>query len=468
MPLASLRGVGRAEVKQRVLSQQYEAFSFQDRGFTDFWFDAGVGTGKTHIASRWVHRQIVEQPPFAIGFIGANDFDQLNMAVLPPLLSYLEDLGIEWVIHKKPPASWTTHSPFPVHNNILSLSTGHQIICKPMKAKNFNIPGVQIAWWWVDEIGDVPHEAMQKIRERRRQPKCYWLGLVTGTPNGPDHFTFKDFMNPGTRLPRHGFTVASTLEGVEAGWLERSYYDGLKAQYSKRKGLVRLDGQVIDTDQLRAYESHDTDVNCTAANPFNGGQPGPSDDYPMGVFCDFNPVKRCIWELGNFDHNRTHVFDEVALETTRVEVMFREVIRRYGRWPAGFHFFGDASGTRAEMTSGNACFETIKNLCNEMKVRAQFTTPRANPHVVDRIEAVNASLNAYDGTVKLTYDEKHCPHLHLDFLRVGWDGVKLEDNNDPDRTHASDAVGYHVAAVRPVRGPSYVPIGGHGAGIIHE
>jgi hypothetical protein len=193
-------------VKLRVLSQQYETFTFQDRGFTDFWFDAGVGTGKTFIATRWIHRQIKEQPAFALGFIGANDYDQLNMAVMAPLMAYFDEIGIGYVLHQRPPKSWPKGG-YPralPHHNILSLSTGHQFICKPMKGKRFNIPGVQIAYWWVDEVGDCPHEAMQKLRERRRQPGTYWRGLVTGTPAGFDHFTYTDYMATGTRLPRHG------------------------------------------------------------------------------------------------------------------------------------------------------------------------------------------------------------------------------------------------------------------------
>lgn len=454
-------------MKLRLLVQQYEALTFQDRGFTDFWFDAGVGTGKTYVAPRYVQRQINNQPDHAIGFIGANDFDQLNMAVLPPLLSYLDELGIEWVIHKKPPASWKTDSPFPVHHNILSLSTGHQVICKPMKAKNFNIPGVQIAWWWIDEVGDVPLDAMQKLRERRRQPGCQLNGLITGTPNGFDHFTYKDYMNPGTRLAKYGFTKASTREAVEGGWITQAYYEALKAQYSLRKGLARLDGEVIDSEQLRAYESHDTNLNCKASNPFNNGLPGWADNRPVGVFCDFNPVKVCIWELGQFDHKRTHVFREIALETSRVEVMFREVLRVVGRPKYGFHFFGDASGTRLEMTSGNSAFETIRLICQKEGIPVQFTTPKANPPVVDRIECTNAALCSYSGETTFTYDEKQCEHLHLDMLRVGWDGIKLQDKGDPDRTHASDAVGYHIAIVHPVRGPSYSPIAGH-SGTIHS
>jgi hypothetical protein len=446
----------------RLLTQQYEALTFQDRGLTDFWFDAGVGTGKTYVASRWVYRQIREQPRHVVGFIGANEYDQLNQAVLPPLLEFLDERGIDWVIHKSPPTSWNVRSPFPRHKNILTLRTGHQFICKCLREKRFHIAGVQIGYWWIDEIGDVPEEAFQKIRERRRQPGANLLGLVTGTPGGPAHFTFRHYMNPGTRLPNHSYAKARTLDGVKAGWLPMRYYEELKATMSKRRALARLEGEVVDSEQLRAYESHDSKINCTRLNRLNGNKAGLNPNIPIGIFCDFNPVKVCIWELGQFDFTHTHVFDEVALETTRVEVMLKEVLRRYGNWPSGFHIFGDASGTRDEMSSGMACYDTIKQILSSRRIRHTVTVPRANPHVSDRIEAVNASLCAYDGSVKFTYDDQKCKHLHLDFLRVGWDGVRLQDGGDPDRTHASDGVGYHIVAIRPVRGPSYVPLAGHG------
>lgn len=453
---------------QRMLVQQYEALTFQDRGFTDFWFDGGVGSGKTHIAPRWLERQMEEQPTWAIGFIGANDYDQLNMATLPPLLNYMGEKGVDHVMHKRPPASWKGGFPRELpHKNILSFSTGHQFICKPMKAKGFNIPGVQIWGWWIDEVGDCPLEAMQKIRERRRQPGTNHCGLVTGTPGGPDHFTFKDYMNPGTRLPRHGFTVAKTIEAVEAGYISMDYFQLLKKTYSKRKGAARLDGEVVDSEQLRAYESHSSEAypagNACLVNPFNDFKPGMNPKMPIGIFCDFNAVKKCIWVLGQYDHQRTHVEDEVALETTRVQVMMGEVFRKYGRWQAGFHFYGDASGTRDELTSGSSCFEVLRGICHIEKVRASFYTKKANPTRSDRIEAMNTSLCSYDNFRALTYNPHKAPELHLDFLRVGWDGVKLMDNGDPDRTHAGDGLGYHVEYVRPVRGPSYAPISGHGS-----
>lgn len=453
------------ETAEDMLFQQYESLTFQDRGFTDWWYDGGVGTGKTHLATRWLYRQIQEQHPDVVGFIGANDYNQLNQAVLPPFVQYMAKQGISYVINKKPPLAWRPDNDlrWPDNKGILTLSTGHQYICKYMK-ENFNLPGIQIGYWWVDEIGYVNPVAMQLLRERRRQPGANRLGLVTGTPGGFAHFTYSDYMNPSTKLPRHGWTIAKTMEAVEAGFVPLDYYEMLAAQYSKRKALARLEGQVVDSEMLRAYESHGTAHNCTTANPFNGFKPGASVDHPIGVFCDFNPVKTCIWEIGQFNHKHTHVFDEIALETNRVEVMMFELKRRYGRWPSGFHVFGDASGGRAEMSEGKTPYLKMQQMfkAENWDVRAQFSYPKANPHIVDRIEAMNASLQAFDGTVSLTYDERKCPHLHLDFLRVGYDGVKLLDQGDDDRTHASDGVGYHISRVRPVRGPSFVPVSGHG------
>ena len=85
-------------------------------------------------------------------------------------------------------------------------------------------------------------------------------------------------------------------------------YNLLKAQYSKRKGQARLDGQVVDSEMLRAYESHDSAKNCIELNPFSEKPgTGPAEDLPIHIMCDFNPVKRCIWELGNSDSRHTYV-----------------------------------------------------------------------------------------------------------------------------------------------------------------
>lgn len=79
-----------------------------------------------------------------------------------------------------------------------------------------------------------------------------------------------------------------------------------------------------------------------------------------------------------------------------------------------------------------------------------------NPRERARVNAVNAALEAADGTISYLLDPEYCPMRIRDYEGVtvieGGSGEINKDQrgSDPKLTHLSDADGYHIARAHPV------------------
>ena len=76
--------------------------------------------------------------------------------------------------------------------------------------------------------------------------------------------------------------------------------------------------------------------------------------------------------------------------------------------------------------------------------RAAWYVPKTNPHVRDRISAVNARCITDDGRRHLTVDPT-CTRLIADLEQVIFaENGELDKKSNPLLTHISDALGYWV------------------------
>lgn len=164
----------------------------------------------------------------------------------------------------------------------------------------------------------------------------------------------------------------------------------------------------------------------------------------LAVCCDFN-VDLCVWEVAQTDGRTVWVLDEIALRNTNTAEMARALLARYGAHKAGFVVYGDAAGM-SRSTAGMSDYAIL----SEMGLRTQRVR-RSNPAVRDRLNAVNSLLVSSSGDVRL-FLHPRCAHLKRDFETVEWRSGGAEiDKSDPERTHASDALGYFVEYEFPLR-----------------
>lgn len=188
-------------------------------------------------------------------------------------------------------------------------------------------------------------------------------------------------------------------------------------------------------------------------------------ELPLIWSLDFN-VNPMTAILAQCRNGRISVLKEIVLPASNTAEMTREFFRRTTPWAEHargglkVEIYGDATGGATSAASGGDSNWSIihKLFASRSEYDATFQYRRANPALVDRINAVNGllrSFNEEDGPrfprVRLCIDPS-CRELLADLEEVNW---KVDahgntypelDKRNPKRTHVSDALGYYCEA----------------------
>ena len=161
----------------------------------------------------------------------------------------------------------------------------------------------------------------------------------------------------------------------------------------------------------------------------------------LHVGLDFNVTPICAM-ICRVNGNEISVIDEITMEGSNTFEMAEELLNRYPNnrmW-----IYPDASGQARKTSSNTSDHHILRNSGFILKVKS------INPPVKDRIAAVNTSLKAVDGSVKLTVDPK-CKHLIKCISGQTYkEGTRIPDKNS-NLDHMNDALGYLVHWINPIR-----------------
>ena len=168
-------------------------------------------------------------------------------------------------------------------------------------------------------------------------------------------------------------------------------------------------------------------------------------DYPISICLDFN--KSCCYELSQTqDNDFEYVFDEIYLHDTDITEMNNEIKSRLIQLcnhneirakNIRLIFYGDyTSEARRDVSVPKLTGSAWKQIELEFENNGWNFEKRVkvNPHVMDRINAVNYKLSQN----KLIHSTK-CQELKKDFLNI-----QYGSDTDKERTHATDALGYKI------------------------
>lgn len=323
--------------------------------------------------------------------------------------------------------------------------------------EKFNkLRGPEIGSWWADEVRDAPEEALSIVMMRLRckkvdLPRYLW----TTTPNGHDAIYrrhVEDAKAPemmtdqrtglkiriyrsknGRRLMINGPTGLNTK-------VREGYVEFMGENLTGRLLRQERDGDFVPTGDMVYEDFADDNISARATYDRN---------LPIFVSLDFN-VKPCVATIIQEINGETCVVDEIVCEKGGTFAVVAEFKRRYPdrvghRAP---RIYGDASGHHEDTRSGKSDYAiwTIEVPGSILLV------PKANGYVSDRINAVNFRLCNAQGNRFLLVNPK-CREVIEDFRGVVYRKHEREPEKkkNPRRTHMTDAVGYYVVAVHPLR-----------------
>jgi hypothetical protein len=293
--------------------------------------------------------------------------------------------------------------------------------------------GSNLAWFGLDELTYTSEEAWLRLEGRLRDPKAARLcGFAVWTPKGFD-WVYERFVK--SKVDGYETVIAQPRENRFLLEKIPDYYERLKTSYDARFYEQEALGHYLSLRAGKVYTAFDRDGNI--------GKAERDESLPLLWALDFNVDPMCSVIAQVHRDGRVMVLDEIVLSRASTYDACEEFTNRFPHHSGGLIVYADATGGRMQ-TSGTSDLvilrERLKNYGN-----VEFKIPKSNPAVRDRVTLMNGKLGAASGQRMLRVHER-CVELIRDFEQVIYkEGSQLVDkDNDPRRTHLSDALGYLV------------------------
>jgi hypothetical protein len=372
---------------------------------------AGYGAGKT----RALCAKAVTLASMNQGFIGC---------VMEPTGPLIRDIWQndfdDFLYHYEIPHTFRA-SPLPEYT--LHLPGGDtKILCRSFENWT-RIIGLNLAWCLADEIDTVnrgiAEKAFSKILGRLRSGIVRQFGAVS-TPEG---FTWmwNTFGSEEAQLREDRHLIRMRTQ--DNPHLPDDFITTLQANYDPALLQAYLEGQFVNLTTGQVYSRFSRDKHVKPVQR--------DDEEPILIGIDFN-VGNTNGILSVRRGRELHVFDEIRAHDT--DALGAEVRRRYP--DARVLGYPDASGASRSTNSSRSDVAILQ------EYDISNMSPKANPPVRDRVNAVQAMLENGKGEVRLFIDPR-CKGLIEDLELQSYD-----EKGEPDKTngydHRCDAVGYTV------------------------
>jgi hypothetical protein len=250
-----------------------------------------------------------------------------------------------------------------------------------------------------------------------------------GTPDGFNHFYDHFVRGQDKNFPDWMSWQFKTIEG---GYITEEEIEAAKRDMDARQFRQEYEAS-FETASNRIYDAFDRSRNVIE-------RPDLKDKgLPLIAGMDFNVSKMCC-AIGYQLIDGIHWFDEIVLRDSNTFEMASQLSKRYPR----IRVTPDASGGARRSSATKTDHQILRD--HGLSVICH----RANPHEKDRINAVNGLWYNAKGKTRMTV-EPQCIEIISDFERTIRRGDGSIDKRDMERTHMSDAVGYPVEYLFPIK-----------------
>ena len=287
------------------------------------------------------------------------------------------------------------------------------------------LKGSNIAAAGIDEPFIQPVEVFQQILARVRHPDARQREInITGTPEGVVGWGYDLFQ--GDMRDKHdlGLVQCASTENLAlpAGYLER-----LVNSYDEAAAEAYVHGKFVNLSTGRVYHSYDPDIHTVDVE-----KPAEAE-LCVGMDFNVNPLAFVVfWRT----QSRLHIVGEHELPNCDAEQAAQFIRDKY---PTVRRIYPDASGQNRQHAGagGKSAHGYLRD--------AGFTicARRANPQIVDRINACNGALR--HGRVTIA---PSCRKMRAYLL--GYTHTDSNKQVQKDMSHLLDAFGYPVSNLFPV------------------
>jgi hypothetical protein len=301
----------------------------------------------------------------------------------------------------------------------------------------------------IDEIGNVAASAWKMNVRPALSDRMGWCDLI-GVPEGRNHYYELDLTARAMMVE-----LGAASEWGAFHWVSADILPAAEIEAARR-----------DLDELsfrQEYEASFLNFEGQAYYPFDGSKHigvMPYDRRQPLAFCfDFNvqPGVAAVCQQNILPNGMfgIAVIGEVHIpRNSNTPAVCRRLAADWAGHEGTITCYGDATGgARGSAKVMGSDWDLIEaELRPVFGQRLGFAVPAANPPERSRINAVNSMLLTTDGTVRMMADGRRAPNVVRDFegvrLLKGGSG-EIDKKADPELSHISDAIGYHVFSARP-------------------
>jgi hypothetical protein len=165
----------------------------------------------------------------------------------------------------------------------------------------------------------------------------------------------------------------------------------------------------------------------------------------LHVSWDFNVNNHSV-VIAGINNDVVTIFDEIRMNNSTTQIMLNELWSRYPHYKR-YKFYGDASSRNRHTSASMSDFIQLKN---DRRFDASVYFPSHNPPVRDRFASTNIALCNARGERQL-FIHNRCKYLLGDLKMLCYDDNGNQDLRDPEAGHMSDALGYMIHYLYPVK-----------------
>lgn len=320
--------------------------------------------------------------------------------------------------------------------------------CGPIMVRTADKPdrltGFEVGAFWGDEAArwktsttNPKDDPMMQLEARLRHPRArIKQGCYTTTQEGNRTGFYRMFSTPSE--DRRLF-VARTAQNPHV----REFYEGQLRTLPAHLVDQYLEGGVLVMGGRNAYPSF-SQGNVQAVEL--------DRSKPIIFSIDFNINPGCHAYAMQHQHasDQIGIAREYHLPSMTSRMAAEAFCEDYRGCDVLIH--GDPAGGGRDFRDGKTEFDFLKQVFAEQDMgKVSLKVARAHPRVRTRVNTVNAALCDVRGE-RHCYIDPSCKRLIEDFQQVVWHETKDEiDKSDQKLTHGSDAVGYPITILRPLR-----------------
>ena len=329
------------------------------------------------------------------------------------------------------------------------------------------ISGFSVGAIWGDEVARWKSDDADPLRDPLLQAKGRLRGvgprfkqfIMTFTHEGDMTRMYRDFEEDPK--PEHFLYRAGTVENPHA----KEFGESILTQLSPDLAEQYVGGKAASLRGNAMYPQFNKEIHASdSAIELR-------DDLPLQFSIDFNFNPGMHGILGQYDEvadlfTAVYLIHKTHMTVPQMIHEMKDLIEKEcggWRWPGRLQVFGDENGGRPHSAErGETKWDVVAEYLKVNGFDFQFRKHSNNPFISDRVNAVNAALMDARGQVHYRIHPR-CARLVDDLRGMKWTNEGETDKKDDQRSHASEAEGYRIQYLRPVRKIRRAPMYGGSA-----